>query len=203
MSTHVAPGAPAHSAPLTQARTPAEVLAARLEDPNVAGSLGILLDHADLLAILVVGLDGLVSRSEVIGDSLADGLNEVKGLAEANKPKQPIDIAAVISSLMSMASALPKLAPAVTRVADDGVVDALFDSGMTDPKTLDLMGTLVQALNTGAAEARAAHKQGVLSMARQLKDPDVQRGLGFTMSMLRALGRELDPSQSTGRTAEK
>jgi uncharacterized protein YjgD (DUF1641 family) len=34
--------------------------------------------------------------------------------------------------------------------------------------------------------------KGALSMYRQLKDPDIARGLGYTLSILKAVGRQLD-----------
>ena len=58
--------------------TPEEQLAEQLKDPAVVGSLLTLLDHADLLAVLVTGLDQLISRSEVIGDSVLGGIAELR-----------------------------------------------------------------------------------------------------------------------------
>ena len=36
-------------------------------------------------------------------------------------------------------------------------------------------------------------------MLRQLKDPDVARGLGYTLSILKAVGRELAADQQKGQ----
>src|SRR5690349_24824950 len=52
---------------------------ARLSEPQTAAALNTLLDHADLLAISVVALDGLVGRSEVIGDALVSGFDALRG----------------------------------------------------------------------------------------------------------------------------
>ena len=53
-------------------------LVERLEDPRVASGLQNLLDHVDLLAILVIGLDGFVGRSEIIGEALAEGVSDIR-----------------------------------------------------------------------------------------------------------------------------
>ena len=59
-------------------------LMARLEDPAVAASLVTLLDHADLLAVLVQGLDGFIARSEIIGNSLLDSVTELRESVAGN-----------------------------------------------------------------------------------------------------------------------
>src|SRR4029450_13103960 len=66
------------------AESPGDELIARLDDPRVASSLSLILDDADLLATLIVGLDGLVRRAEVIGDNLASGVAEVRDLAASS-----------------------------------------------------------------------------------------------------------------------
>jgi len=58
--------------PTAQQPDPAQALAKRLAEPRTAAAVNTLLDHADLLALLVSGLDGLVSRGDTITDSLAD-----------------------------------------------------------------------------------------------------------------------------------
>lgn len=58
---------------------PLDSLAERLLDPKTADALNTLLDHVDLLATLVSGLDGLISRGDIITDSLGTGLQELRG----------------------------------------------------------------------------------------------------------------------------
>ncbi|MBK6885325.1 MAG: hypothetical protein IPH03_01935 [Tetrasphaera sp.] len=68
-------------------------LRAKLDDPQVAASLTRILDHADLLALLVVGLDGAIQRSEVIGNSLAGSLTDLRAMQSADDyPLRGIDL---------------------------------------------------------------------------------------------------------------
>ncbi len=63
--------------------SPADQIRDRLDDPTVAASLNALLDHADLLAVLVTGLDGFVRRGDLITDSLTSAVNDFKGVSVA------------------------------------------------------------------------------------------------------------------------
>jgi hypothetical protein len=81
--------------PAAQQPDPAQALAERLAEPRTAAAISTLLDHADLLALLVSGLDGLVSRGDTITDSLAYGLSELLG-SDLVDPKV-IEIAALAS----------------------------------------------------------------------------------------------------------
>ncbi len=173
----------------------------RLEDPRVASGLQNLLDHVDLLAILVVGLDGFVSRSELIGEALVDGVSEIRELSGASATARPLDIGALASSMFALSSAIPKLTPAITRVADDSVLGNLLDSGIVSQESLAHIGLLATAVNQGAADAtlKPIEVKGARSIYRQLKDPDVARGLGYTLNILKAVGRELAAEQQKGR----
>src|SRR4051812_3938050 len=145
----------------------------RLEDPRVASGLQNLLDHVDLLAILVVGLDGFVARSEVIGEALADSVTELRTAADASKPAEPVDVAGVLNSLVALSSALPKLTPALTRVADEDYLANMLDSDIFSPDSLAHIGLLANAVNQGASDAAEQPIQikGAMSMYRQIKDP--------------------------------
>jgi len=160
-----------------------EALVARLSDPQVAGALNSLLDHADLLAILVSGLDGFVARSEVIGDSLVSGLSEIRSatsnttgpaLAEAK-----LEPAALISAAISLLGVMPRAAP--------GLVQAFENNGG------EHLALLTAGLTNGRADFLADPVQigGPLSLLRLLKDPDVNRALSYLATIARAVGRQL------------
>lgn len=178
-----------------------EALVERLEDPRVAAGLQNLLDHVDLLAILVVGLDGFVSRSEVIGAALADSVTELRTAADATKLAAPVDVAGVATSLVALSSALPKLTPTLTRVADEDFLANMLDSGIFSPDSLAHIGVLAGAINQGASDAveQPIQIKGAMSMYRQLKDPDTARGLGYTLSILKAVGHALAADEQKGQ----
>jgi len=193
--THSLPEASAPSSPELAA------LVERLEDPRVAAGLQNLLDHVDLLAILVVGLDGFVSRSEVIGAALADSVTELRTAADATKLGAPVDVAGVATSLVALSSALPKLTPTLTRVADEDFLANMLDSGIFSPDSLAHIGVLASAINQGTSDAveQPIQIKGAMSMYRQLKDPDIARGLGYTLSILKAVGHALAADQQKGQ----
>ena len=144
LATATAPGA----------ATPADALRARLDDPRTAAALHELLDRAEVLAFLVEGVDGFLRRGEVIADSLASAVGDLRGV-QAN------------SALAEAGPALRALLPAVTdpatltaltrRVAAVGVAGrdgtpppsgarALL-RGLRDPDTLRGLGFLLRFAN--------------------------------------------------------
>jgi uncharacterized protein YjgD (DUF1641 family) len=187
--------------PAREASPEIEALVDRLQDPRVASGLQNLLDHVDLLAILVIGLDGFVGRSELIGEALVEGVSDIRELADAADVTGSVDIAGTVSSLVAVASMLPKLTPVLTRMVDEDVVGSMLDSGIFSPDSLAHIGLLATAVNRGATDAVETPIQvkGAYSMLRQLKDPDVARGLGYTLSILKAVGRELAADQQKGQ----
>jgi hypothetical protein len=159
-----------------------EALSRRLADPRVADALSSLLDHADLLAVLVDGLDGFVARSEVIGDSLVSGLTDLRAAAASNTELQDagVDPGAVLRSALSLAAVLPRAAPSLVSVFERGGAE-----------NLDLF---TAALARGNADYVSDPVQvtGPLSLVRLLKDPDINRALRFLATIARAIGRELE-----------
>lgn len=177
------------------ALAPADQLRDRLEDPAVAASLNSLLDHADLLAILVTGLDGLVRRGDEISESLSSAVGELRGPAASLSAGLPgfdqvkadlgaIDVHALVASLTSLTSAL---------VAATPTLDKLLHSPLVDPQAADVLAELGQALVEGktAAAADPGGPKGLFGLWRVSKDTDINRGLGFLVHVARAFGRQL------------
>lgn len=167
--------------------SPGDALAQRLKDPQIAASLSTILDHADLLAILVVGVGGFIRRAETISDSLVSSVAEVRQAASAAGTELPlagIDVAGLGETLGRLGSALVDAAPALEK---------LLHSPLTDPQTADVLADLGSALLEGkrAADADRRGPKGVFALMKSLKDPDVSRGLGFMIHIARAFGRKL------------
>lgn len=172
-------------------------LRAKLDDPKVAASLAQVLDHADLLALLVVGLDGALQRSEVIGNALAESFTDLRTLQGADdnplRPLMGIDLKELAGSLAAVAKASPRVTPALTKVVDSGLIDAVMDSGITEPAVIQQVGKLGRGLAQGAEAARSnpINVGGPLALLKQLKDPDIARGLSFFLNVLKSMGAEL------------
>lgn len=169
----------------------------RLDDPQVAAALINLLDHVDLLAILIVGLDGFVSRSETIGDALVDGIDELRGVAAANSEAVgSLELGAILASVMTLSTSLPRITPAVTRVVDSGLIEHVLDSGITDPAMVTEIARIGRGLTAGAqrADAEPLPVNGLFSAMKLLKDPDIQRAVSYFAAVAKSIGVELAPS---------
>lgn len=188
MAVHAALAPGAGEADLLAA-TPGDRLIQRLDDPGVASSLSLILDHIDLLAILIVSVDGLVRRAEIIGDSVSATVADARqGLVAATGERSfpDIDVAALTDTVTRLASAALDAAPAL---------DRLLHSALIDPQTADVLAQAGDALLEGkkAAEADSRGPKGIFGLMRVTKDPDVSRGLGFMIQVARAFGKRLAP----------
>lgn len=169
------------------AESPGDEVIAALEDPRIAASLSVILEHADLLATIVVGLDGLVRRAEVIGDNVATGVAEIREVAASASGQQPwpsVDLAALSASVSRLSAAVVDATPGLER---------LLRSPLADPETVEIIADVGEALLEGkrAADADPRGPRGVFALMRVAKDPDVSRGLGFMIQIARAFGRRL------------
>ena len=183
------------TADMETAAVPA-ALAERLADPQVAGALATLLDHADLLAVIVEGLDQFVGRSEVIGDSLISGIQELRG-PDGVAAASPVDLAAVAGAGVQMASILPQAAPGMVEAVESGAVDKLFATAVVSAEALPQVQVLARAFVKGSEEfqRRPIEVGGPVSLLRLLRDPDVSRALSFFATVAKSVGKELaDPT---------
>lgn len=171
--------------------SPGDRLRERLEDPQVAAALNSLLDHADLLAILVTGLDGFVRRGDEITASLSSTVEELRGagsplpgLDGVQAELRTVDVQALAAGLSSLAGAVADAAPALNR---------LLRSQMLSPQVVDLLADAGEALVEGKAAAAADPDgpKGLYGLWRLSRDRDVTRGLGFVAQVARAFGRRL------------
>jgi hypothetical protein len=143
-----------------------------------------LLDHLDLLAVLVVGLDGLVRRGDTIADSLGAAVRDV---IPAGEP--PIDLGQLLSLGQQSVAAAPAL------LAMLPVLERVAASDLGDPRLVDLAAVVSRAAVEAAADP--GELKGVRALWKAYRDEDVARALAFTVSVAKALGQEL------GRTTPK
>ncbi len=163
------------------ARSPADDLLARLEEPQVLAALNNLLNHADLLSMLVVSLDGFLSRGDVIADSLSEAIGDFRGVAGGN-PAASFDAMGLMTTVGKLGAATP-------------AINAVLTS-MTDPRAIDVVTALTDSVaeaRENAAKAPAA-PTGIFGLMRALKDEDVSRGLGFMIEVAKAFGQRLKSS---------
>lgn len=170
----------------TAVHEPVEAVVERLNDPAVAASLVTLLDNAELLSTLVIGLSAAIERSDTIMDSVTAGMTEMndarRGSGDASAFPGPAEIA--------------RLATALTRSTP--VIQQVLDSSMVSSDTVALLSLMSGAAVEGAERARRSDTSvaGVRATLRALKDPDVARGLGLFVEIARSLGRHLDDASA-------
>ncbi|ABM13178.1 MULTISPECIES: DUF1641 domain-containing protein [Mycolicibacterium] len=156
---------------------PSAALRDRLDDPRVAEALDTLLEHADLLAVLVTGLDGFVRRGDDITANLTSAIGELKG--------QTGDLGELSASLAVLTSGLVNAAPAIS---------TLLNSSLTKPQGADVVAALGDAL-VSARQSMPAPPRGVRGVWKTLRgaarDPDVTRGLVYLLEVARAFGRRV------------
>ncbi len=163
----------------TGARPETERLLDRLEDPRTAAALHTLLDNAELIAVLIGGLDGLARKGEVIGDTLAEVLDESRAAVRATG----LDPMETSRQLATLIPTLAAASPAINRVLDSPIVQ---------PGPIDVLSEAAVALVAGLRAAQAKESElGVGGLLWATRDEDVQRGLGFIVEVARAFGRDL------------
>ncbi len=171
-------------------RPEVERLLDRLEDPRTSTALHTLLDNIELIAVLVNGLDGLARKGEVIGDTLAEVLHEVRAAGQASG----LDPAQTTRQLSTILPTLADASPAINRILDSPIVE---------PEPIDILSETAVALVRGlkSAQAKDAHV-GIVGVAKATRDPDIQRGLGFLIEVAREFGRVLDEDRDQAPAAD-
>lgn len=174
------------AAEIASTRSPADVLRERLDDPNVAASLLNILDHADLLSVLVSGLHELVSRSDTIMESVSTSVGELTGAsraASASDVKLPN-----ADELRNLVAELSHATPVLTKV---------LGTRMVNDQTIDFLSMASDSVVAGqtAAQSKKTSVRGIRGMLAVLKDRDVGRGLGLMVEIARALGQRLETTK--------
>jgi len=151
----------------------------RLEDPTVAASLNSLLDNVELLAVLVAGLDGLARKGEVIGDTIAEVLDQIRATGQSTG----LDPVHTAQQLGTIIPTLAAASPAINRILESPIVE---------PEPIDVLSETAVALVDGLKAAEAGQTRlGLMGLWRATRDRDVQRGLGFVVEVARVFGRDL------------
>jgi len=167
--------------------TPADTVRDRLDDPQVAAALNTLLDHADVLAILVSGLDGFVRRGDTITNTVSSAVAEFRGASAAGvipgaDALKGVDLQSLVASLATLSGSVVGATPALNTL--------LLSSGLTDPAAAQVLASLGDSLVDGKAGA-ANPPKGLYGLWKATKDPDVARGLGFLLAVAKSFGRRV------------
>lgn len=123
---------------LAKPLAPVDAVRERLNDPAVAASVVTLLDNAELLSTLVLGVAGLVERGDTIMDSVASGVSDFRSRGRVGRSELDLPGAAELTALVS---ALAQAAPALAEVLSSPVLGLLLDR-LNDPDVLSALSVL-------------------------------------------------------------
>jgi hypothetical protein len=166
-------------------------LSARLADPAVVASLNQLLDHADLLAILVAGLDGLIRRGDTISDSLVGVAGELRGVQRSAGLPDAAQLLDGAQRLGAIAGPAMDLLPTVEYLLRSD----LGDTRVVDVAAMASRAVVVASEQSGTAPARE-RRPSLWSLWKALRDNDTRRALGFGLAVAKALGKELNDADA-------
>ncbi len=118
---------------------PAEHLRDRLNDPQIARSLNRLLDQLDSVTFAIESVDGFVRRGDVIAESLACGVAELKKGDGSDA-----------TSVLNKAPQILQTSARLSEAAEDLDLEELAESKvlqrLTEPQTLATLNRLLEKL---------------------------------------------------------
>lgn len=178
-------------------------LSNKLSNPNTLEALNEIIDQAPTIAFLAKGLSDFLNRVEEIADNIGEALREFK-------PQLSDEYAANVASLVGqLPGALPTItenlppllekAPVLMKttaklgeIAESEGVQAFLNSGMLTPELVSLLGDIGKTTVQTEHEFRQnPQKISLFGLYGATKDEDVQRGLGFLVSLAKNIGKTL------------
>ncbi len=121
----------------------AEQLQQRLSDPKVVDGLNRLLDRIDIISFAVESMEGFIGRGEVIADSVAASVGDIKGLSNENT-------SALLKKAPQFFETGTKLAEAAGALDVDELANSNLLQRLTDAQTLKTLNELLDRLPLAA-----------------------------------------------------
>ena len=149
-----------------------------ITEPETAAALEQVLDRSDQLAELAALAEDAPAAIATVVDIL--DAEYARAAAQGYDPEQ---------TLRQAFSAFGRLG----ELFRTDEFEALLDSGVLDPQALQVVGSLGSALVDTQEEARRGDtpNQGVFGLLGALRDPDVQRAVGFVTTFAKKFGQNL------------
>jgi hypothetical protein len=85
---------------------------------------------------------------------------------------------------------LARAADRLTSPEAIAALDSMLGSGVLDPSAVAVLGKLGRAIAASGAES--SERVGAFGLLRALRDPTIQRALGFTLRLAREFGQALE-----------
>jgi uncharacterized protein YjgD (DUF1641 family) len=166
-------------------------------NPTTLNAITSIMSNIELLSMMVNSLDSFLRRSETIMDNVASSISDVtKGAPAA-------DFAQTVEMLPKLLQVLPRLVDTVPQLIEVGErlqplldspeFDALTRSGIFAPKTVMVVGRAGDALVSSYDQHHQNPKSvGLFGLLGVLRDPDVQRALGFAAQFGKQFGKKIE-----------
>ncbi|MFW5964993.1 MAG: DUF1641 domain-containing protein [Natronomonas sp.] len=152
-------------------------------------------DLADTTSTLAESADGLAT-DETVGLAESVGQNGAE-LQDALETLVTLQRTGALDELVELAS----VATLLTAALDDEMVRSLAATGSSlgelaqtaaDDGTHDGLETVLESV--GDAERQPSERVGALGLVKAARDPDIQYGLGYVLSIARAIGENRRPA---------
>ncbi len=122
----------------------AQQLQERLSDPRIADGLNRLLDRVDTIAFAIEAFEGFVARGEVITNSLASAVSEIKTAERQTGATGQLD--ALINQAPGLLNTGAKLASVSQQAHLDDLEQSRLVQRLTEPETLAILNNLLDKL---------------------------------------------------------
>jgi len=154
------------------------MLLEKMTEPDTAAALGAVLDRAE-------HLERLSALAEEVPDVIATVV-DILDTEYAEAARNGHDPEQLLRQTFSSLSRLSEL-------FQSDEFEALLDSGVLDPEALQAVGSLGSALveSQKAAQRDEIPSRGVFGLLGALRDPDVQRAVGFITTFAKKFGQNL------------
>ncbi|MFO8099781.1 MAG: DUF1641 domain-containing protein [Salinibacter sp.] len=157
------------------------MLLEKMTDPDTAAALAAVLDRSEQL-----------ERLAELADTAPEAIATVVDILDA-------EYARIAAQGADPEQVLRQTVGALGRLGDlfrTDEFEALLDSGVLDPEALQAVGSLGTALAESQTKAQRGEipSRGVFGLLGALRDPDVQRAVGFVTTFAKLFGQKIDPS---------
>ncbi|OYR53770.1 DUF1641 domain-containing protein [Halorubrum halodurans] len=158
----------------------------------------MVVELADTASTLAESADGLATAETVeLATTVGDNGDELREAMETLIELQR-------SGTLDELAELGQVGSLATAALDDGMVRSLAGTGAALGEVADAAadeevreGTKTLLAGLGAAQRSEPSKVGAVGLARGLRDPEIQYGLGYVLALSKAIGRSRSPENES------
>jgi len=161
----------------------------QMGDPQTIANIQTVLRKMEVAAFALTAVDGFVKRGDEITDSVREGLQDVRMLAESvdlSKLKPLMELLDHVPALLASGALeqLPELAKAGKSIQD---------SGLLKPENVAAMKAALEPILDSYREAKQTppHTTSLFGLLSALKDPDTNRMVTLALDFAKQYGKRI------------